>query len=357
MVRRAPLILLLLAGCGGAAGSRSGGAGERVGQGVPAKVEPSRPSSTAAAVIRDEGKADPFHATSGPGDVPMPFVREERSSRLDVPLPKGRAKEAWRVPLGPPLREPCGDREPCPPLKAAAVLAAGNRVAVIGLDGWALFDTSGHRIDAAKADGASKRLDRASGLVVSDEARSADLPAEAKVAAKKGLVVMVHGGGIHVGERAIEGRIEALDVAIDDAGLACVLVRQGEDLHLWTVPLASGGGIGRQRISQGPRRVLGPPVLGKNLRVIVLDTSVIAFGADGKRLWERRGVPTGGVTITSDDHVLIADNGKVLAVDPRGRTTELYFVPDAIFVTPPILDARGVLFVASGRSLHAVSFF
>ena len=353
MVRRVPLILLLLAGCGGGAAAPKS-AGERVEQGVPAKGEASRPSRSEAAVVRDDAKADPFHATSGPGDVPIPHVREERSSRLDVPLPKGRAKEEWRVPLGSPQREPCPD--PCPPLKAAAVLSAGNRVAVTGPDGWALFDTSGHRIDAAKADGASKRLDRASGLVVSDETRSADLPAEAKVAAKKGLVVMVHGGGIHIGERAIEGRIEALDVAIDEAGLACVVVRQGDDLHLWTVPLASGGGIGRQRISQGPRRVLGPPVLGKSLRVLLLDTGIIALGADGKRMWERRGVPTGGVTITSDDHVLIADNAKVLAVDPRGRTTELYSAPDAVFVTPPILNASGVLFVASGRFLHAVSF-
>jgi hypothetical protein len=102
--------------------------------------------------------------------------------------------------------------------------------------------------------------------------------------------------------------------------------------------------------------VLGPPVLGKSLRVLVLDTGLVALGLDGKRIWERRGVPSGGVSITADDHVLVADDGKVLAMDPKGRATELFALPGVVFVTPPILDASGVLFVASGQALHALSF-
>ncbi|OJY22333.1 MAG: hypothetical protein BGO98_37770 [Myxococcales bacterium 68-20] len=356
MDRRAIVALLLLAGagafagCGGASSANSPRVRERR---LADSGEPERPSSVTVVPANEETKPEPFVATSGPGDVPVAYVRDERSSRLDVPLPKGGAKEEWRMPLGPPRREPCAGV--CPPLRASFVLAAGNRVAVTGADGWALFDTDGRRLDAGKTD-ATVRLDRASGVVVPDETRSADLPADAKTALHKGLVVMVNGGGVHVGERAIEGSFDAIDVAMDGAGTACVVVRQSEDLVLWTVPLASGGGIGRQRIIGGGRRALGPPVLGNKLRVFVVDTGLLARGLDGRRVWERRGAPTGGISITSDDHVLVADGGKILAIDSRVRVTELFSAPGTVFVTPPILDARGVLFVASGQSLHALSF-
>ena len=189
-----------------------------------------------------------------------------------------------------------------------------------------------------------------------DEVRSADLPAGAKVATKDGLVVMLDGGGVHVGERAIEGTFEALDLALDDAGLACVLVRQGSDLALWTIPLSSAGGIGRQRLPRTARRTIGPPVLGKSLRIVLTDAGILAFGLDGKRAWERRGVPSGGVSITADDQVVVADGEAVVSIDPRGRVSTIASLPGAVFVTPPILDASGRLLVADEESLHAYAF-
>jgi hypothetical protein len=336
---------MLAAACGGAAPAKNSRVKESAGAGV------ERPSSVTTA--REEAaRADPFVATSGPGDAPVAYVRDERSSRLDVPLPKGPLREQWRVPLGPPRREPC--RGLCPPLQASFVLAAGNRVAVAGADAWVLFDTSGHRLDGGRIEAGGVRLDRASGLLVPDDTRSADLPADAKVAAKNGLVVMVKNGAVHVGERALEGRFDALDVAIDEAGFACVVVRQGDDLLLWTVPVSSGTGIGRQRIPGSARRALGPPVLGKSLRVVVVETGLVALGLDGKRVWEHRGLPTGGVSITADDHVLVADNGKVFSIDPRGRVSDLFVANGVVFVTPPIINVAGTLFVASGDSLHAL---
>ncbi len=350
----AAVCAVIVSACGGNSNSPSPRVTQKT---VPPPVE--QPSSVTT--VKEPPKPEPFHATSGPGDAPVSYVRDERSSRLDVALPKGHAAghELWRAPLEAQRLKPC--RGLCPSLQASFVITAGNRVAVVGGDPlqWTLFDTTGRKVDSGKVESASNavRLDRASGAVVPDETRAPDLPEDAKVAAHKGLVVMVKTGGVHVGERAIEGRFDAFDVAIDEREVACVVVRQADDLMLWTVPLAASGGIGRQRIAgTASRRLVSPPILGKSLRVLILDSGMIALTLDGKRAWERRSIPTGGASMMSDDHLLVADNGKILDVDPRGKSTEIYADNDVVFTTAPILSANGTLYVASGELLHAISF-
>lgn len=311
------------------------------------KVAPPVDQPSSIVVVKEQPAPDPYQAAAEKGmDSPVPYVRDERSSRLELPAPKTRGKEAWRAPLA------FGD---APPIHASFVLAAGNRAVVMGTESWVLFDTKGVRIAGREMEAPAIRIDRASGAVVSDDTRSADLPPDSKVAAHDGLVVMIKNGEVHVGERAIEGKFEAFDLAIDAQGFANVLVRQKDDLALWTVPIANNATIGRHKI--GPkRRSIGPPVLGTKLRVVVLDTGVAAFALDGKKLWEQKGVPTGGVTITNDDHVLIADGNHVITVDPKGKKTEIWSAPDLTLVTPPILNASGLLLVASGTFLHGVAF-
>lgn len=311
------------------------------------KVPPPVEQPSSIVVVREQPAPDPYQASSEKGvDAPVPYVRDERSSRLELPAPKTRGKEAWRAPLA------LGD---APPIHASFVLAAGNRAVVVGTESWVLFDTKGVRIAGHEKEALAIRVDRASGAVVPDETRSADLPPDSKVAAHDGLVVMVKNGGVYVGERAIEGTFEAFDLAIDEKGIANVIVKQKADLSLWTVPIAGNTAIGRHKIGAN-RRSIGPPVLGTKTRVVVLDTGVAAFGLDGKKLWEQKGVPTGGVSITSDDRVLIADGNRVVAVDAKGKKTEIWSAPDLTLVTPPILNASGLLLVASGSFLHGVAF-
>src|SRR5689334_21171637 len=59
--------------------------------GAPAPDRPARAS------------ADPeaYAAGVSASDVVAPYVRPERSSRLGVPLPRGRARERWTAPLEP----------------------------------------------------------------------------------------------------------------------------------------------------------------------------------------------------------------------------------------------------------------
>jgi hypothetical protein len=314
----------------------------------------SPPVAPKATITTLKDEPEPFRATSGPGDAAVAFVRDEKSSRLDVPLPRGKAREVWQVPLHGPRREPC--HSACPPGKRTFVLAAGNRVAVTGPEDWVLFDTSGRRVGEGKTEGRDVRIDRVSGAVVVDETRSPDLPPDAWVAAHDRIVVSAKGGGVYVGEREIEGRFDAYGVAIDENGVACVPVRQGDQLSMWMIPLGTNGSIGRHKIPGRATKVLGPPVLGKRLRVLVVETGIIALGLDGKRIWERRGVPSGGISITSDDHVLVADQSQVIAIDPRGRATEIWSGGDVVLVSPPIVNATGLLLVASAEALHAIAF-
>ena len=350
--RRAFLVGVLGAcACGGPPAPRLGPSGADAGVAAGRSELPSereRQEDPSASTI------EPFAPTSGPGDAPVPFVRDERSSRLDVPLPRGRARQLWRAKLDGEKREAC---RACSLRDRSFVLTAGNRVAVVDGDAWQLFDTWGRRVGQGKIEGGALRLDRAGGTIIVDDTRPADLPARTRVASRGGLVVTVEDGAVHAGERSIEGKFEAFDVAIDDSSVACVPVRQAKDLLLWTIPLVASGSIGRQKIPLSARRVLGPPVLGKRVRVLVLDTGMVALGPDGKRVWERRGfVPSGGVTITADDVALVSDGGRIFAVDPRGKTEDVFVDRDAGFVSPPILSAQKTLYVVSGSSLYALAF-
>mgnify|MGYP001038461348 CR=1 FL=1 len=337
----------LVLGCGGSAPAPRPNVRER--------TITSPPAAPRATITTLKDQPEPFQPTSGPGDAPVAFVRDEKSSRLDVALPLGRAREVWTVPLHGPRRAPC--RFSCSPGQGTFVLAAGNRVAVTGPDGWVLFDTNGRRAGEGKSEGREVRIDRVSGMVVEDETRSPDLSPDVRIASHERTVAMVKNGGVYVGERAIEGRFDTFDVSIDDGSkVAFVPVRQGDDLVMWMIPLDANGSIGRHKIPGRAKKVLGPPVLGKRLRVLVLDTGILALGLDGKRVWERRGVPSGGISITSDDHVLVADGPKVSAIDPRGRETEIWSGGDVVLVSPPILDASGLLLVASEEALHALAF-
>jgi hypothetical protein len=335
-------LLVAIAGCGG-------------GGGRPADPKPKAPVAerppAREGADANEPKVEPFVPTSGPGDAPVAFARDERSSWLDVSLPRGRPREKWRTELSGPRREAC--RGPCASADRAFVVAAGNRVALVESTSWQLFDSHGKRIETGKIESGGVRLDRVSGAIVPEEGRGVD----ARVAAHGGQEASVAAGAVHVGARAIEGRFDTFDIAIDDSGIACAVVRQGKDLLLWTVPLQEFASIGRLKLGAGARHALGPPALGKWIRVFVLDIGLLALGLDGKRLWEKKGLlPTGGVTVMANDVVLVADGGRILTIDTRGQMEEIYGDKGVVFVTPPIVNATGTLFVGSQELVHALAF-
>jgi len=334
-------LLVGAAGCGGAPPPTS----------TPSASTPA--STGAPAVAPKAASPEPFRASSGATDPSFRYVRPERSSRLDLPLPKGRASEAFRAPLEVALAP-------------AFVLAAGNRVAAVGRIGYALFDDRGVAVDKGALDPAvaDVHVDRGSGAVVaSPDPRVDRLDGAAHAAVHGETVAVASPGSLRVIDRGgevrsiIDGAFDALGLAIDAGGVAHALVRLDGELALWSAPLTVGS-LGRQRLGKLRRsRAETPPVLGKELRVLVLDDRILALGNDGKKLWERPGAVTGGVSVTADDRLLVANDGVVLAIDPAGRASKVVDAGRAtVFVTPPILTASGLLVVASGTALHGFAF-
>ncbi|MDB4936429.1 MAG: hypothetical protein JWP87_3401, partial [Labilithrix sp.] len=100
---------IVIAGCGGNP-AREAGTAARAEGGGGAK-EP--------AAARVSEKPLPFEAVATPLDVVAPWVRPERSSRLAMARPSGKAREQWSLPLDPKL-------------DPAFVVTAGTRIVVQG---------------------------------------------------------------------------------------------------------------------------------------------------------------------------------------------------------------------------------
>ena len=360
----------LLVACGAAKTQESSPVAEpRGGESAPAPNKSEKPQV--------------FEAVASAADVVAPWVRPERSSHLAVPVPKGRARERWRLPL-----ESSVD--------PAFVLAAGTRILVQGRPKGAptarqspfvLLDAQGRKIASDLISGDLVRLEPAAGKFYgiggseppsawqlsdgshapdklgTDDARSVQGALGGRAATHDGIYVYIQPSGVEIDARAagrhrtvVEPPVEPLDGAIDDEANLHLLVRQDKELALWTTAL-SGGSIGRVRIGPLRRdRASVPPIVGAAVRVVVLDDRLVAFGRDGRLLWERKGALTGGATLTSDDRLLVASDAKVLAIDPSGRATEVATAPKEVFVTAPIVTGGGLLVVASGAALHAYAF-
>jgi hypothetical protein len=366
-----------------------------LGAAVSCAAPPARPPSEARSVPGERSKAidarpqqpAPFEPVATPLDVVAPWVRPERSSRLALALPKGKLHERWTLALDPKL-------------DPAFLVAAGTRIVVQGRGrpdrdhpgfvnaSFVLLDTSGVKVATDDLGGSLVRLapdagklfaiggsgmptawqleDGARGpdkLAGTDDPRSAQGSLAVRAAMHGSTHVFVQPTGVEIDARAsgtqrtvVEPPVVPLDAAIDEDANLHVLVRQDKELALWTTPLA-GGSVGRIRLGPLRReRADVPPILGKAVRVLVLDDRMVAIAPDGKTLWERRGALTGGATMTSDDRLLVATDAKLLAIDPSGRTTELGSAPREVFLTPPILTSSGLLLAASGTTLHAYAF-
>ncbi|MEA2747812.1 MAG: hypothetical protein QOI41_1955 [Myxococcales bacterium] len=379
------VLLATLTGCGGARPPSASPAPDGSPAPTASSSSPSKPSAGEA--------PEPFEAIASATDVVAPWVRPERSSRLAVPRPSGRTRERWTFAF---------DSKLDPKLDPVFVVSAGTRIVVQGRpfgspatrqSAFVLLDTRGHRIAGDLLAGDLVRLEPAAGkfygiggsemptaFQLSDGSRGPDKlgpddprgvqgSLAVRAATHGATHVFIQEAGVEIDDRAAgrqrtvaEPPVVPLDGAIDDDGNLHLLVRQGaasgqsSDLALWTTPLGVGS-IGRIRIGPLRRdRAAVPPIVGKSIRVVVLDDRLLAIAPDGKTLWERKGALTGGATLTADDRLLVASDGKVLAIDPSGRATEVASASKEIFLTPPIVTGTGLLLVASGNALHAYGF-
>jgi hypothetical protein len=346
-------VLFLLLACG-AAPARSVAPGAESPQ---AASDRSLPSTS----------PDPFVPRVDPADVLARWVSTTRSSRVATPLPQGAPRLAFRAAL---------DRQ-----EPLYVLAASNRIAVVSTRELRLFDARGRRAGFAVIDDdalvmmdpdvgsvhtvskegamASFKLDDAT--VQGDRQKALYEPA---VAAYRGTVFVAREGkSIRVwdvhdpkGRVVLEGNFEPLEVAIDLDGIAYLVVRQGHEISLWSVPLA-GGSIGRVKLPSRPGdKIVAPPILGKDVRVVRFEDRIVALARDGKVLYTRPGAISGGATMTADDKLLVAHEGSITAIDSQGRATDIVTDRSSRFLTPPIVVGGPMLLVASAKALSGYTF-
>jgi hypothetical protein len=342
-----------------------------------------KPPPKAAAVATKESaspprkpeapKAQPYAPGALPSDVGSPFVKGERSSRLGVPLPKGKAREAWTAEID-PKTDP------------AFLLTAGTRIVVVGRKGrYAIVDTKGFSVASGSLDG--ERVDRArvdaeagtlanggtklvslgdgseSDVLPTERSAAPDLPPSAHAATHGDATIYANGNALEVKDpdgvrQIIQGAFDILDIAVDDEGVAYAIIKQGKkgELSLWITPIR-GGSIGRVKLPAGKReRLAVPPIVGKAVRIFVYDDRVVGMAPEGKTLWEKRGALTGGATLTADDRLLVASDDKVQILESAsGKSIDTAQAKGVVLLTPPILVST-MLVVASGSKLHAFTF-
>jgi hypothetical protein len=339
----------------------------------PPAIAPSAPEPRAAAAPEkpEPQKALAYEASASPGDVVSACVKPERSSRLGIAMPKGKAREAWSAALDATL-------EP------AFLLTTGTRVVVVGRSArYAMFDTKGMSIATGELGGKGERvhIDSAGGVLsgtggksvsLADGAEADVMPSErgaegdgkplSQAATHGDATIYVNGNSLEVKDpsgvrQIIQGAFDVIGLAVDDDGVAFGMVRQKGVLSLWITPLR-GGSIGRVKLPAGKREKTSiPPILGKAVRVIVYDDRLVGVAAEGKTLWEKRKLPTGGATMTLDDRLLVATDEAVQVIDPaNGKAAEVANAKGEVFVTPPILAQGGILLAASAGKLHAFAF-
>jgi hypothetical protein len=325
----------------------------------PGKSPPGAPTSapessahaaTSASTSATSEPAANIELTSKGKECTHAFIRAERSSQLAIPIPKGKPRVRWVTPIE-------GEG------RATALLLGRKSIVVQGKSFLVTFGSDGKVKTRANTRESPNRgvvsIDPETGTIGASLGGDDEPPG---AAVHDGRTVYAEKGGIKAIENEtkrelIEGAFEVLGLAIGTNGDVQAVVKQKNDISLWTIP-KSGGSIGRVKIPVAPRAFLRqPPVLGNTMRVLVLEDSVLALAPDGKKLWEQRLQTTGGATIGSDDRVLVAAGARIVVIEPGGALTELYKAPaGTTFVTPPVLGTSGFLFCAAEKDLHALSF-
>lgn len=153
---------------------------------------------------------------------------------------------------------------------------------------------------------------------------------------------------------ALEGTFEPLSMSLDEAGRIYLLVRSEGQGALWALS-PEGQRVFSASIADMPDFPT-PPVVGYDHRVYVRTKQrVVAFGADGKVAWE---LPSpgklAGLTVTTDDQIVMAAGSQVLSVDPKGDQKLLMDLAGEKLSTPPVVRSDGAILVASESKLFCL---
>ncbi|PYS40748.1 MAG: hypothetical protein DMG14_09570 [Acidobacteria bacterium] len=155
--------------------------------------------------------------------------------------------------------------------------------------------------------------------------------------------------------RAITGEFQPLSLSLDDTGRLYVLVRSSGEGRFWIVT-REGARLLDLAVPLGQDTFPPPPIIDRSGRAyLLLPGEVLALDATGEIAWREKVEGTLFATLTADGTLVAAVGPNVLAFDAEGKQRILATVADDALRTPPVLDARGRLYVSSEHHLYCLN--
>lgn len=153
-------------------------------------------------------------------------------------------------------------------------------------------------------------------------------------------------------QTAFEDVFEPVQMSLDEASRAHLVVRVNGRLQLWIVN-TEGRRIFRHEFPEEMGEPLGPPVIGFDHRVFISTAAKTYCLAPGQGLlWE---APAGGLGyITADDLLLLSRGTRLVALDARGKEVLVRDFENERILTPPVITPEGEILVASAKKLYCL---
>ncbi len=144
-----------------------------------------------------------------------------------------------------------------------------------------------------------------------------------------------------------------MSISLDEARRIYLAVTTETGSALWI--LSPSGELLRTIALPGEITQLdAPPAIGYDHSVYIRAAGgIIAFAADGKQIWEyRTTAPVAGMTVTTDNRVLVSAGSDLSIIDRSGSATLLRSFEAERLATAPIVTATGDIVVASESMLY-----
>jgi len=141
---------------------------------------------------------------------------------------------------------------------------------------------------------------------------------------------------------------EPVYASADEAGWLHLVAAVGERRELWIVR-PEGRRTVRTDLKVENRAVSGPPAIGYDHRVYLWTSQLVAaFSPEGRHLWDCvLAGPIAGLSVTPDDHLVVAAGERVYVIDQTGKALPLLEIGEPV-TAAPVVTAEGDIIVGTG---------
>jgi hypothetical protein len=154
---------------------------------------------------------------------------------------------------------------------------------------------------------------------------------------------------------ALQGEFVPIALSLDESMRMYLVVESEEQRRLWAVTPN-----GEKMVLPLPAEFQAaavPPIVGYDHRIYMVSRGdAMAVSQEGKLVWQRpAGGAIGGAVVTADNQLLVAAGSEVAAFDAEGKRRVLWASGGEELKTPPVLNAKGELLVASDGHLFSLA--